>query len=153
MALSQKVVLDYLSKLSERRDIEQAPWAPGKIFSIANPHKCDHCQANVINRDLITSKGSFRLSYGAVSAISAAKAGCAFYEWLLEFWAQYSVELNVEEYGAINFGLLFRPRQAIEGANITIEAVYSDGRRKEIICWPNPQLIVCTTQGEQSEVT
>jgi len=147
MGSFQKGVQEYLDMLPEHKNVEQAPRAPSKTFAIAEPHTCNHCQMNVIDGGTLKSDGIFHLSYNVEPAVLAAKSGCAFYEWMLDFWAQYCLKFDIQEYAVVNFSLAFRPPLQPTAANIIIEAVYPDGRREGQLCWPDPQLVVCTTEG------
>lgn len=147
MGSFQKGVQEYLDMLPEHKNVEQAPRAPSKTFAIAEPHTCKHCQMNVIDGETLKSDGIFHLSYNVEPAVLAAKSGCAFYEWMLDFWAQYCLKFDIQEYAVVNFSLAFRPPLQPTAANIIIEAVYPDGRREGQLCWPDPQLVVCTTEG------
>jgi hypothetical protein len=137
----------YLETLPGHRNIRQAPKAPSRTFTMSKPHGCSHCQRNIVDSRALTVCQTFCLEYNAKSAIVAAESGCAFYEWLLEFWSQYCLGFNTQEHEAIYFSLIFRPPGKPTVVNILIEAVCADGRREERNCWPNPQLLVSATEG------
>jgi hypothetical protein len=82
------------------------------IFTVENPHKCNHCQRNGIEgMALALGQRLFPLDYALADAIIAAMSGCALYEWVL---STYKGLESLEEGSDVRFWLLIRSQGLVQ---------------------------------------
>ncbi|CZR69209.1 uncharacterized protein PAC_19109 [Phialocephala subalpina] len=99
------LVADYLRSREGMRATRQ-------IFTVENPHKCNHCQRNSIEGEaLARGQRLFPLDYHLGDAIIAAMSGCALYEWVL---STYKGVESLEEGSDVRFWLRIGPQGLVQ---------------------------------------
>ncbi|KAN0089032.1 Heterokaryon incompatibility protein (HET) domain containing protein [Hyaloscypha variabilis] len=101
------LVADYLRS----RETMQAT---RQTFTVESPHKCNHCQRNIIDGVALASgQRRFPLEYRLGDAILAAMSGCALYEWVLSVIPIYTFHEFLERSCDARFWLDIFPRGAV----------------------------------------